>query len=65
MEGSENDKQKPGIRWHTTDEEAQETSRQPLGRSQTNASQFSIHTLQSRRSSFDLSTTLPIHYRTV
>lgn len=64
MESYDNDKQRPGVRWRTADEEAQDTSR-ALTRAHTNASQLSIHTLQSRRSSIDLSAHLPIHYRTV
>ena len=65
MEGSESDGQKPGIRWHTTDEEALETSRNPVTQTQSTNSQLSIHSVQSRRGSIDPGTMLPIQYRTV
>ena len=61
----ENEKQRPGIRWHNTDEEALETLRQPITRTQTTGSQLSINVIPSRRTSIDLSTALPIQYRTV
>ncbi|KAL9074564.1 MAG: hypothetical protein Q9161_002156 [Pseudevernia consocians] len=65
MEGSESDGQKPGIRWYTTDEEALETSRNPVTQTQSTNSQLSIHSVQSRRGSIDPGTMLPIQYRTV
>ena len=65
MEGFENDGQKSGVRWHTNDEEALETSRNPVTHTQATSSQLSIHSVHSRRGSIDPATMLPILYRTV
>ena len=65
MEQFDIDGQKPGVRWHTVDEEALETSRNPVMRRQTSNSQLSIHSVHSRRGSIDPGTMLPIQYRTV
>ena len=65
MEQFESDGQKPGVRWHTTDEEALEIPRYPISHTQTASSQLSIHSASSRRGSIDPGTMLPIQYRTV
>ena len=65
MEQFEIDGQKPGVRWHTVDEEALEASRNPVMHTLSMSSQLSIHSAHSRRSSIDPGTMLPIHYRTV
>lgn len=65
MEQFEIDGQKPGVRWHTNDEEALETSRNPVMHTQISSSQLSIHNAHSRRGSIDPGTMLPIQYRTV
>ena len=65
MEAFESDGQKPGLRWHTIDEEALDSIRNPVTHTQATSSQLSIHSVPSRRSSIDPGTMLPIQYRTV
>ncbi|RFU30423.1 hypothetical protein B7463_g5908, partial [Scytalidium lignicola] len=63
MEGQEDDKRDATrIQWTDVDLESAERARSQLQHSSSNAS---IHSLHSRRGSIDLSSVLPIQYRTV